>query len=218
MNEWDERAEYYQRSRTHAAGADLDQVVAWCEPAPGVVALDVASGGGHVARRLRELGCVVTTCDAAAGMGPDVVCPAERLPFADGSFDAVACRLAVHHFSDAAAAVGEMARVSRRLVVIEDTLWMDEKVQEAERLRDPTHVRHYRRDELAAMLTGAGLTVAAEAIFEKYHAMDDWLSATGCAGDAAERVRRLLAHRSDADGSGWTDRKIVLQAAWAAAG
>ena len=44
-------------SATHRAGEDLDLVVAWCRPAPDVPALDVATGGGHVARRLREAGC-----------------------------------------------------------------------------------------------------------------------------------------------------------------
>ena len=44
------------RARAHREGADLDLVVEWCEPAEGVKALDVATGGGHVARRLRELG------------------------------------------------------------------------------------------------------------------------------------------------------------------
>mgnify|MGYP003289496345 CR=1 FL=1 len=34
---------------------DLDLLVEWCEPGEGVKALDVATGGGHVARRLREL-------------------------------------------------------------------------------------------------------------------------------------------------------------------
>ena len=212
MNEWDGRAEYYRASPSHAAGDDLDQVVAWCEPGPGVAALDVASGGGHVARRLRDLGCVVTTCDAAAGMGPDVVCPAERLPFADASFDVVACRLAVHHFDDAPAALAEMARVSRRLVVVEDTLYIDELVQRAEKLRDATHVRHYRREELGEMLAAAGLRVADEATFAKRHDMADWLRATGCDGEDAARVRELLAHVSDEGGARWTDRKIVLKA------
>ena len=32
MNEWDGRAEYYRASWSHAAGDDLDQLVAWCEP------------------------------------------------------------------------------------------------------------------------------------------------------------------------------------------
>ena len=53
---WSERAEAYRESQTHASGDDLDLVVTWCEPAPGVNVLDVATGGGHVARRLREAG------------------------------------------------------------------------------------------------------------------------------------------------------------------
>ena len=36
------------------------------------------------------------------GMQADVIAPAEHLPFADGSFDAVACRVAAHHFDDVA--------------------------------------------------------------------------------------------------------------------
>jgi SAM-dependent methyltransferase len=212
MNGWDDRAGYYRESRTHAEGADLDQLVAWCEPAPGVAALDVATGGGHVGRRLRELGCRVTTCDAAAGMEPDVVCPAEALPFEDASYDVCVCRIAAHHFDDPVAAMGEMARVSRRLVVVEDTLYVDERVQAAERLRDMTHVRHYRREEWLRLFADAGLDVVAEATFEKRHDMADWLSATGCTGAAAVRARGLLAHVSDSEGDGWVDVKIVLKA------
>ena len=51
---WDERAQAYRDSKTHAEGADLDLVVEWCAPGPGRKVLDVATGGGHVARRLRE--------------------------------------------------------------------------------------------------------------------------------------------------------------------
>ena len=102
---WDERFDAYRHSRTHAGGPDLDSFIAWCEPEPGMTVLDVATGGGHVARRLRDCECLVTTCDAAPGMQPDVVCRAEALPFADESFDLVACRLAAHHFSDVAAAI-----------------------------------------------------------------------------------------------------------------
>ena len=76
---WNERAEAYRQSETHATGADLDLVVAWCEPAPGVTVLDVATGGGHVARRLREAGAKVVTVDAAPGMEPDVIAPADHL-------------------------------------------------------------------------------------------------------------------------------------------
>jgi SAM-dependent methyltransferase len=212
MNEWDERFDYYAGSQAHAAGDDLDQVVAWCEPGPGVTALDVATGGGHVGRRLRERGCAVTTCDAAAGMRPDVVCPAEELPFPDGSFDVVVCRVAAHHFTDPGRAVREMARVTRRLVVVEDTLFVDDLVTRAEKLRDPTHVLQYTRDQLAGFLRAAGLDLRDEATFAKRHDLADWLSATGCTGAAAAEVRRLLAHVAEPDGSAWSDTKWVGQA------
>src|SRR5205823_5055394 len=123
MNSWSDRAQAYRESPTHREGPDLDLVVEWCEPEEGVKALDVATGGGHVARRLREEGAEVVTTDAAPGMQPDVVCPAEDLPFADGSFDVVVSRIAAHHFDDIGKALGEMARVSNRVVVIEDMLY-----------------------------------------------------------------------------------------------
>ena len=209
---WDARAEAYRTSPTHRAGADLDALVEWCEPAPGIGVLDVATGGGHVGRRLAEAGCRVTTADASPGMQPDVVCAAESLPFADRSFDVVACRIAAHHFDDVAAAVREMARVTRRLVVIEDTLYADDQVEKAERLRDPTHVRSYSETEWRTYLAGAGLEVERVELFPKRHPLEPWLERCGCTGAPAERVRQLLAGRLDEDGSVWLDTKILLRA------
>ena len=68
MTTWSDRAEAYRKSPTHREGPDLDLVVEWCEPAEGVKALDVATGGGHVARRLREAGAEVVTLDPSPGM------------------------------------------------------------------------------------------------------------------------------------------------------
>jgi SAM-dependent methyltransferase len=209
---WDERADAYRQSKTHAEGRDLDLVVEWCAPGPGRKVLDVATGGGHVARRLREQGCDVVTTDASPGMRPDVVSRAEDLPFADGSFDCVVSRIAPHHFTDVRHAVGEMARVSNDVVVIEDTLYSDERVERAEKLRDPTHVRNYTEDEWAEFLTTAGLEVEQRQLVEKEHPLEDWLARTGCEGEEAERVKELLADRMTADGRAWTDVKIVLKA------
>src|SRR6185437_5031750 len=143
VSTWSERAEAYRKSETHRAGADLDLLVEWCEPAEGVKALDVATGGGHVARRLRELGAEVVTLDPSPGMQADTTAPAEDLPFADGSFDAVACRVAAHHFADVLQAVKEMARVAKHRVVICDNTFVSESSEEADRVRDPSHVRNY---------------------------------------------------------------------------
>jgi SAM-dependent methyltransferase len=192
---WSQRAEAFRESPTHREGPDLDLLVEWCEPSPDVKVLDVATGGGHVARRLRAEGCTVVTVDPAPGMEPDVVAPAEKLPFEDGSFDVVACRIAAHHFEDIRKAVSEMARVTQRLVVIEDNVFTDEAVEEAERLRDPTHVRCYSEDEWREMLTESGLEVEQLERFERRPVVDDWLTRVDASPEVAERVRELLGDR-----------------------
>jgi SAM-dependent methyltransferase len=212
MTTWSDRAEAYRESATHREGPDLDLLVEWCEPGEGVKALDVATGGGHVARRLREEGCEVVTLDPSPGMRADVLAPAEDIPFEDGAFDVVVSRIAPHHFEDIGAAIAEMERVSNRLVVIEDTLYSSERHEEAERLRDPTHVRSYTEDEWRELLTGAGLEVEQVECFEKTHPLEEWLARTGCVGKEAERVRELLADRLTEDGRAWTDTKIVIRA------
>jgi SAM-dependent methyltransferase len=209
---WNQRAEAYRTSKTHAEGQDLDLVVEWCAPGPGRKVLDIATGGGHVARRLREHGCQVVTTDSSPAMKPDVVSRAEDLPFADGSFDCVVSRIAPHHFGDVGKAVEEMARVSNDVVVIEDTLFSSDRHEQAEQLRDPTHVRNYTENEWVGLLTYAGLEVEQRHLFEKVHPLEPWLARTGCEGDQAERVRELLADRMTEDGAAWTDVKIVLKA------
>jgi SAM-dependent methyltransferase len=208
---WSERAERYRESPTHAAGADLDLLIAWAEPGPDVRALDVATGGGHVARRLREAGSEVVTADRAPGMRPDLVCPAEDLPFADDSFDVVTVRIAPHHFDDVGAAVRELARVTRDRVVIEDTLYESEEMEAAYRLHDPTHVRCYTEAEWRELLERAGLRVEAVEILETRRPLETWLARTGSVGDEAERLREFFAGRLDANGE-WSDRKIVIKA------
>ncbi len=190
---WSARAEAFRESPTHREGPDLDLLVEWCEPEEGVKVLDVATGGGHVARRLREEGCTVVTVDRAPGMQPDVVSRAEDLPFADGSFDVVTCRIAAHHFEDVREAVGEMARVAQHLVVIEDNVFVDERVEEAERLRDPTHVRCYSEEEWKELLAHAGLEVEQIEHFERKPVVDDWLARVETPLEDAGRVRELLA-------------------------
>jgi SAM-dependent methyltransferase len=192
---WNERAEAYRTSQTHASGDDLDLVVEWCEPAEGVTVLDVATGGGHVARRLREAGAEVVTVDAAPGMQPDVIAPADHLPFADSSFDVVACRIAAHHFPDALAAVTEMARVARARVVIEDNTFTSEGAEEADKLRDPSHVRNYSVAEWHSFFESAGLYVADEATMARDTDFTDWLDRTETPEDDRERVTELLEGR-----------------------
>jgi predicted RNA methylase len=196
---WSSRAEAFRESPTHREGPDLDLVVEMCEPGAGVKVLDVATGGGHVARRLREEGCTVVTVDPAPGMQPDVIARAEHLPFDDGSFDVVTCRIAAHHFENIRDAVNEMARVSNRLLVIEDNLYRGEQAEEAERLRDPSHVRCYTEEEWREFVTDAGFEVEQLEHFPRRQSFKAWLERVDTPPDAAARIRELLADRIDGD-------------------
>jgi ubiquinone/menaquinone biosynthesis C-methylase UbiE len=142
-------------------------------------------------------------------MRPTVVAPAEHLPFADSSFDVVACRIAAHHFSDVRAAVRELARVTRDRVVVQDNVFLGDDVEEAEKLRDPTHVRCYSEDEWRGFFADAGLEVVDERTFERRVEVEPWLTRVETPADDAARVRELLAERID-DGR-ITLRSIVLK-------
>ena len=208
MADWSARAEAYRNAPEQREGEDLDLIVRWAEGA--VTALDVATGGGHVARRLREAGLRVVSADPAPGMRPDVICLAEDLPFADDAFDVVVTRIAPHHFEDIAGAIAEIARVSADLVLVEDTLYVDERVEEAERLRDPTHVRSYTEEEWRAMLEAAGLEVEQVERFEKRHALEEWLDRSETPENDRRRVCELLGDRIDGDD--YVDVKLALKA------
>jgi len=195
---WSTRAELYRQSAAHSSGADLDLIVEWATGC--ATAIDVATGGGHVARRLREAGLQVVACDPSPGMGPDVICFAEDLPFADGSFELGATRVAAHHFADAAQATRELARVASKRVIVVDNLNMGPDSEEAERIRDPSHVRNYSEAEWREFFAAAGLVVEDVRRFDFPIELDPWLERTACTGSDAERVRSLMApHISD----GW---------------
>jgi SAM-dependent methyltransferase len=201
---WSERAEAYRESEAHRQGRDLELFAAWAE---GNTALDVATGGGHVARQLREAGLNVITIDPAPGMKPDVVSRAEEIPFADATFDVVACRVAAHHFQNPECALREMARVSRSLVLVSDNLYLGEAGEEADRLRDPTHVRNYSEEEWRRFFEAAELDVEAFDREDKRVQLEPWLQRAGCTGEEATRVRELLADRIE-DGYVKLDRGI----------
>lgn len=101
-------------------------------PRPGERVLDLAAGTGTSSAPLQARGAVVVPCDFSLGMltvgrrrDPDlpfVAGDAMRLPFADGSFDAVTISFGLRNTVDPRGALAEMARVTRpggRLVVCE---------------------------------------------------------------------------------------------------
>lgn len=143
--------------------------------------LDVATGGGHTGMFFARLGHQVTLSDltpqmlenaarAAAEEGLKVetrLHPAESMPYADGTFDLVTCRIAPHHFTSPIDFVRETARVLKpggRFLLIDGTVEDGQPEAEAwahqvEKLRDPSHHRLLSPNTWRDFCVHAGLTV-----------------------------------------------------------
>lgn len=195
QREFAARADAYVKSVGHASGDDLARLVELAQVTAHTVALDVATGGGHTALALAGQARLVVASDLALPMlqsaaafiqGRGNVCfsvaDAEALPFADGSFDLVTCRIAPHHFPDVGQAVREWARVLRpggRVTledsVVPDDAELDSFMNTLERIRDYTHGRSYTEREWRAFFHGAGLEVLHTETWSKDHPFQDWM-------------------------------------------
>jgi len=87
---------------------------------------------------------------------------------------------------------------------------VSEQVEEAEKLRDPTHIRSYSELEWRALLEDVGLEVERVELFEKRHALEGWLDRSGTPAEDKPRVRELLAGRIE--GEEYVDTKLVVKA------
>ncbi len=72
---------------------------------------------------------------------------------------------------------------------------MGDAIEEAEKVRDPSHVRNYSEAEWRSFVAAAGLEVEDVRFFEKPIELQPWLDRCGCVGDDAVRVRGLLGDR-----------------------
>jgi ubiquinone/menaquinone biosynthesis C-methylase UbiE len=202
----------YVASPLHAAGEDLDRLLAWGAARRAERVLDVATGGGHTAlafagivRRVVAYDLTEPMLAAArahtrargAGNVEFVAGDADALPFRDESFDVVTCRTAAHHFGDVAAAVRQMHRVLRPggSLLLQDILGHDDAdanafILEVEKRRDPSHVRSYRAAQWKAFLRAAGLTVIEDSVIWKLREWNEW---TGRMRMTAEARRDLEA-------------------------
>jgi len=193
---------------------------------PGQRVLDVGCGPGALTAELvARLGAgAVAAVDpsepfvaAARARYPGVdvhLAPAERLPFGDGTFDAVLAQLVVHFMSDPVAGLREMARVTKRDGVIAACVWdhagvggplhvfwsaareLDPEVEDESRLAGA------REGHLAELFAAAGLRQIASAMLTaavEHESFDAWWEPfTGGVGPAGSYVATLDAGRQGA--------------------
>ena len=207
----------YVSSATHASGEDLERLIVVAAPRSDDRALDLGCGVGHTLRRIAPLVAFAVGADATlemmqAGRAGVVSAPnavfaqsdATALPFADATFDLVTCRLAAHHFTDAASAFREVARVLRRrgrLVLVDnhapDDPALDAFINELETLRDASHVRNHTVVGWLGLLEDAGLRASVESELMKTKLTTEaWLERSQTPVDRAAEVRRRLREAS----------------------
>ena len=93
----------------------------WAALGDARTVLNVGAGTGSYEPPDRDVTAVepsaVMRAQRPAGAAPCVAAAAERLPFADQSFDAAMAFATIHHWQDPIAGLREMRRVARRVVV-----------------------------------------------------------------------------------------------------
>jgi ubiquinone/menaquinone biosynthesis C-methylase UbiE len=209
-------AQGYVDSPNHAKGSELDDLLSIVQPQSDWQALDVATGGGHTALKFAPWVAHVVASDISpkmlqaaqafvASQKPPITnisfreADAENLPFADGEFDLVTCRIAPHHFPNVARFVHEAARVLRSggtLLVQDQVVPLDEAtrtyVDDFERFRDPSHHRVYALNEWQAMFESAGIAVYHTHQIVKRHGLVRWAERQGNDQDVIDELERRL--------------------------
>jgi SAM-dependent methyltransferase len=213
------QASAYLTSAVHAQGADLAALAALASGQPAARALDLGTGGGHVAYAVAPEVAEVVAYDLSAEMLAVVARaaaergltnlttqqgPAERLPFADASFDLVLSRYSAHHWRDFEAGLREAARVLKpdgRAGFVDAVApgqpAADTFLQAIELLRDTSHVRDRSRAEWEAAAARAGLRAGQVTGFRVRIEFAPWIERMRTPAPLVAAIRALEAAVAD---------------------
>ncbi|HWU01744.1 MAG TPA: class I SAM-dependent methyltransferase [Novosphingobium sp.] len=213
QNQFGPRAQAYIASAAHAQGADLQRIAAIAAQHAPARALDLGCGGGHVGFAMAPHSAQVIASDLSPDMTAAVKAEAARrgignietccasaaaLPFADATFDMLACRFSAHHWQDVPAGLAEARRVLRPggRAVFADVIApamaaADTHLQAVELLRDPSHVRNYSEAQWSAMLAKAGFAITALTKGRLRMDFAEWTARMRTSSDRAAAVRTL---------------------------
>ena len=179
--------------------------------------LDVATGTGFTACAFAPRVGEVVGLDVSSGMLEQAEVraksqnipnlsfrqgPAEKMPFPEGDFDLVTCRVAPHHFLLLNKFIQECWRVLKpggRLLITDTSVpdgdpQVDAWQNGVEQLRDKSHVRNYPPAEWRQVIENAGFRLDEIELLEEPSPilLEPWMEKSGCRGQDAERVRQMF--------------------------
>jgi hypothetical protein len=100
-----------------------------------------------------------------------------------------------------------VSRVAKHRVVICDNTFVSESSEEADRVRDPSHVRNYSAPEWHSFFELAGLQVVDERYLQRPLEIQPWLDRTQTPPNEQARVRELLGDRVQ---DGWMNLPTLV--------
>lgn len=214
------REEFTRQAAAYAANpsiADPERVarlVHAVRPTPQDRVLEVATGPGYVAMGFAAVAREVVGVDLTEAplaiadkrrqeQGLHNVrfqlADASRLPFADGEFDVVVCRLAFHHFEQPPRMLSEMMRVCapQGTVAVEDIVVSEHPARGAyqnrfENLRDPSHTAAFSLRALLTLCTEAGLEIEHVSTGHLAQVLERWMANAQTPAEQATEVRQLI--------------------------
>jgi ubiquinone/menaquinone biosynthesis C-methylase UbiE len=180
---WRGMARYLRMARRMWSSPVSDAVVELVAPVPGELVVDLGAGMGPATVRAAQAGAQVLAIDPTPGMRRVLglrrridrsrtrisvhAGAAESMPVAPGSVDALWCVNVMHHWTDQAAALAEIARVVRpgggRIVLVdEDFADPTHPSYEAHQARGARHQHHFDQVDpvqVGGRLADLGFTV-----------------------------------------------------------
>jgi len=208
----------YSISPSHSDPIMLQRMSTMLELTSSDCALDIATGSGHTALQLAQNFSQVVAFDVTPEMLREtranalakakehvrpVLGDAVSLPFSDGAFNVVTCRIAPHHFPNLDATLKETARVlcpGGKFYVLDCSAPDDPEalafIDEIEKLRDPSHVALYPPQRWLKSLAAVALKVKNIKLLPRRYDLFSWLDRARTTERARHLIFRKIARRA----------------------